>query len=155
MTTPYTLHRETIVEAPVSLVFDFFSKVENLERITPPWLHFRVLTPPPIEMTPGATIAYKLRMRGIPLRWLTGIERWDPPFEFVDVQLKGPYKLWRHTHRFAAAEGGTRMMDLVEYALPFGPVGRLVHRLQVARDIAAIFDYRAERIRATFGGAKA
>lgn len=109
-------------------------------------MQFRILTPLPIAMKQGATIAYALRVRGIPIRWLTEIERWNPPYEFVDVQAKGPYRLWRHTHRFSELEGGTSIVDHVDYALPFGALGRLVHRLQVARDLARIFDYRAQRV---------
>jgi len=142
--TNYTLHRELWVPRPCPAVFEFFSRPENLERITPPWMRFRILTPPPIAMREGAAIAYALRVHGIPLRWLTEIERWNPPHEFIDVQAKGPYRLWRHTHRFSEVEGGTCIVDRVEYALPFGPLGRLVHRLQVARDLGRIFDYRAQ-----------
>lgn len=130
------------------VVFDFFSRAENLEQITPPWMHFRILTRPPIVMKPGATIAYSLRVRRIPLRWLTEIERWNPPHEFIDIQAKGPYRLWRHTHQFSEVEGGTVIADTVDYALPFGLLGRLVHRLRVARDLGEIFDYRAQRVRA-------
>jgi len=139
----YTLHRELWVPHPLSTVFDFFSRVENLEQITPPWMHFRILTPPPIVMKPGATIAYSLRVRAIPLRWLTQIERWNPPHEFIDIQAKGPYTVWRHTHRFSEVDGGTLITDSVEYALPFGLLGRLAHRFQVARDLSRIFDYRS------------
>jgi ligand-binding SRPBCC domain-containing protein len=145
---PYTLHRELWVPHPLPLVFNFFSQAENLEQITPPWMRFRIHTPLPIVMKPGATIAYALCVRGIPLRWLTEIERWNPPHEFVDVQARGPYKLWRHTHRFSEVEGGTLIADTVEYALPFGLLGRLVHRLQVARDLSRIFDYRARQVQA-------
>jgi ligand-binding SRPBCC domain-containing protein len=142
----YSLQRELWVPHSLASVFDFFSRAENLERITPPWMRFRIVTPTPIAMKQGATIAYALRVRGIPLRWLTEIERWNPPHEFVDVQAKGPYKVWRHTHRFSAVAGGTLIEDSVEYALPFGPLGRLVHRLQIARDLSQIFDYRAQRV---------
>lgn len=148
--TIYTLQREIFVRRPLAEVFEFFSRAENLERITPPWMHFRILTPPPIQMREGATIAYALRVRGIPLGWLTEIERWNPPYEFVDVQVKGPYKLWQHTHRFLAVEGGTSIVDRVRYALPFGLLGRLVHRFQVARDIGQIFDYRARQVQSLF-----
>jgi ligand-binding SRPBCC domain-containing protein len=79
-------------------VFDFFSRAENLEQITPPWMRFRILTPATVEMKQGATISYSLRVRRVPLRWLREIESWNPPFEFIDVQAKGPYKFWRHTH---------------------------------------------------------
>ncbi len=143
-----TLRCELWVPNPLSEVFEFFSRAENLERITPPWMQFRILTPLPVTMKQGATIAYALRVRGIPMRWLTEIERWNPPFEFVDVQAKGPYKLWRHTHRFSEVRGGTLIEDVVEYALPFGWIGRLVHRLQVRRDLAQIFDYRTQRVQA-------
>ena len=148
--TTYTLHRELWVPHPLPKVFDFFSRAENLERITPPWMRFRILTPPPIAMKQGATIAYALRVRGIPIRWLTEIERWNPPHEFVDFQAKGPYKYWRHTHRFSEVNGGTSIVDIVHYALPFGLLGRLVHWLQVARDVAQIFDYRARRVESLF-----
>jgi ligand-binding SRPBCC domain-containing protein len=146
--TVYSFRRELWVARPVAEVFEFFSKAENLERLTPPWLKLQILTPTPVKMERGATIEYALRVRGIPIRWLTQIEQWNPPFEFVDIQLKGPYKLWRHTHRFSEIAGGTKIEDTVEYALPFGILGRIVNRLLVARDINKIFDYRAEQVRA-------
>ena len=145
---PYTLHRELWVPHPLPAVFDFFSRVENLEQLTPPWMRFRIVSPLPIAMKPGAIIAYSLRVRGIPLRWLTEIERWNPPHEFIDIQLKGPYTLWRHTHRFSEVEGGTLIADTVAYDLPLGLLGRLVHRFQVARDLRQIFDYRARQVQA-------
>lgn len=146
----YTLQRELWVPHPLAEVFDFFKRAENLERITPPWMRFRILTPSPIPMKPGTTIAYALRVRGIPLRWMAEIERWNPPYEFVDAQAKGPYKLWHHTHRFSEVEGGTSIVDIVQYALPFGPLGRLAHWLQVARDLEQIFDYRARQVQWLF-----
>jgi len=147
----YTVQREITVPKPLPVVFDFFSKAENLEALTPPWLRFRILTPQPITMRPGATIAYQLRVRGIPVRWLTEIELWRPPYEFVDVQIRGPYKLWRHTHRFREVEGGTSISDIVDYALPFGVLGRLLHRVQVAKDLSNIFDYREQQVRNLLG----
>jgi ligand-binding SRPBCC domain-containing protein len=144
--TVYKLRREMWVPQPLPAVFEFFSRADNLERITPPWMQFRILTPGPIDMKEGAIIAYALRVRGIPLRWLTQIERWNPPLEFIDVQAKGPYKLWRHTHRFSELQGGTSIVDVVDYALPFGVLGRLVHRIQVAPDLSHIFDFRAQRV---------
>ena len=148
----YKLHRESFVPRPLDEVFDFFSKPENLEKITPPWLNFRILTGSGAAIDAGVTIAYQLRVHGIPLKWLTEIERWNPPFEFIDVQLRGPYKLWRHAHRFMAVNGGTRIEDTVEYTLPFGWMGRLVHKMQVARDIENIFDYREQRVRELLHG---
>jgi ligand-binding SRPBCC domain-containing protein len=148
--TTYTLQREQLVRNPLPEVFEFFGRAENLERITPPWMHFRILTPPPIVMKQGTTIEYKLRVRGIPLRWLTKIERWNPPYSFIDVQAKGPYTLWHHTHLFAEVERGTSIVDIVRYALPFGVLGRLVHWAQVARDLEQIFDYRARQVELLF-----
>ena len=147
----YELERSQWVPKSVPDAFDFFSRAENLERITPAFLRFRIVTPQPVEMRQGATIAYKLRVRGVGLKWLTEIERWNPPFELNDVQTKGPYKLWRHTHRFRQVDGGTLITDHVQYALPFGVVGQIVHRVQVRRDLAMIFDYRAERVRELLG----
>jgi len=146
-----TLRRIQRLRQPLDSVFDFFARAENLEQITPPWLRFRILTPLPVEMKRGATIEYSLRVRGIRFGWLTEIEEWSPPHELVDVQVRGPYKLWRHTHRFSEVPGGSLVEDVVEYELPFGLVGRLLHRVQVARDLSRIFDYRAERIRALLG----
>jgi ligand-binding SRPBCC domain-containing protein len=143
--TVHTLTRRTFLPQSIERIFDFFSRAENLEEITPPLLRFRILTPPPIVMREGALIEYSLRMRGIPMRWLTRIDEWNPPHHFVDSQLRGPYRLWRHTHRFVAVEGGTEMTDNVDYALPFGPLGEIVHPL-VARDLRFIFDHRTERI---------
>jgi ligand-binding SRPBCC domain-containing protein len=148
--TLFNIHRQLWVPHSRPSVFDFFSRAENLEQITPPWMRLRILTRAPIEMKQGATISYSLRVRGIPLRWLTEIESWNPPFEFIDVQAKGPYKFWRHRHRFSETEGGTSIVDMVAYALPLGPLGRLVHRLQVARDLSRIFEYRARRVQALF-----
>lgn len=146
----YTLHRETWIPAPLPQVFDFFSRAENLAALTPPWLGFRILTPPPIQMQQGARIAYKLRVHGLPIRWVTQIEQWNPPHAFIDVQLKGPYKLWRHTHRFVVIENGTLMADMVEIALPFGLIGSIAWRLRVRNDVKRIFDYRANAIRQHF-----
>ncbi len=129
---------------PPPLVFEFFAKAENLGEITPPWLHFHLLHPTTIGE--GTLLEYALRIRGVPVRWVSRIENWNPPHSFVDVQVKGPYRFWRHTHRFEDRNGGTQIIDTVEYAMPFGPIGRLVHMLQVARDLRKIFDYRTERV---------
>ncbi len=142
----YKLRREQWIPRPLPEVFEFFSRPENLKKITPPWMKFRIVTPRPIRIEPGARIAYTLRVWGIPLKWLTEIERWNPPFEFIHVQAKGPYRLRRHTHRFFVHESGTTIMDDVEYGLPFGLFGRLAH-FQVARDVAEIFDYRERQVK--------
>ena len=91
-------------------------------------------------------IEYRLKLHGVPIRWLTRIEVWAPPRRFVDVQIRGPYRLWHHTHTFAPAEHGTLMRDTVRYALPFGPLGELARRAFVDRDLKRIFDHRHEEV---------
>jgi ligand-binding SRPBCC domain-containing protein len=106
-----------------------------------------MLTPDPIVMARGTLLRYRLRVRGIPVSWLTEIKEWDPPHRFVDEQLEGPYALWHHTHTFEPdGTGGTLMRDEVRYALPLGALGELAHRLLVRGDLERIFDYRAERV---------
>jgi ligand-binding SRPBCC domain-containing protein len=145
----HTLSREQRLPGSPDDVFAFFGDARNLEAITPPLLRFRVLTPEPIAMGAGALIRYRLRVHRVPVGWLTAIREWDPPHRFVDEQLRGPYALWHHTHTFEAIEGGaaTLMRDVVRYALPFGFIGEAARRSFVARDVEAIFDYRAARIR--------
>jgi ligand-binding SRPBCC domain-containing protein len=133
---------EQLVRRSRSEVFEFFSRAENLERITPPSLRFRILTPQPIEMRSGTLIDYELRLWGVPFRWRTLIESYEPESSFVDVQLKGPYRVWRHTHTFSDHTDGTLIRDRVEYELPFGVLGELPHRLFVRRQVEQIFRHR-------------
>lgn len=124
--------------------FAFFSDAFNLERITPPFLRFRILTPPPIQMEQGTLIEYRLRLFGAPIFWRTLIEHWVPEEFFVDTQIAGPYTLWRHTHTFEEISPGmTLMRDRVEYSIPFGALGTLAHAFFVKRLLNIIFDYRA------------
>jgi ligand-binding SRPBCC domain-containing protein len=141
----HILEREQRIAAPPAEVFPFFEDAYNLEAITPPFLGFRVVTPRPIEMGPGALIEYRLRLHGMPVRWTTRIEAFDPPHTFVDAQISGPYRLWHHTHVFEPdGRGGTIMRDRVRYALPFGPLGTVAHLAFVRRDLRRIFDFRQE-----------
>jgi ligand-binding SRPBCC domain-containing protein len=144
----HVLSREQRLPGSPEAIFPFFGDALNLEAITPPWLGFRVVTPEPIEMAPGALIEYRLRLHGVPIRWRTTIAVWDPPHRFVDVQLSGPYKLWHHTHDFEPAPDGqgTLMRDTVRYALPLGPLGEIAHRLLVKRDLERIFDFRQRAV---------
>ena len=146
----YVLEREVSLPVPRAQVFPFFADARNLERLTPPSLGFEILTPGAIQMGQGAIIDYRLRVSGIPVRWRTMIELWEPPFRFIDVQVQGPYALWRHTHTFDETPTGTTMRDRVEYALPFGPLGALVHRLVVARQLDHIFSFRGRVVRELF-----
>lgn len=153
MMTINTLTRQQLVPAPIGEVFGYFSRPENLAELTPPDLGFVIHTPPPVAMKQGALIDYTIRLLGIPVRWTTLITSCEPGRSFVDEQLKGPYSFWRHSHFFEEYPGGTLVRDEVQYALPFGPLGTLVHRLAVKRRLAAIFDYRASVIGRVFGNA--
>lgn len=133
---------------PRDRLFPFFADARNLERITPDWLRFSVVTPDPISMHPGALIDYRLSWRGVPIRWRTEIARWDPPVGFVDRQLRGPYRLWHHEHVFFERDGGTLISDRVRYR---APLAWLTHRLVVDRDVARIFDYRRRALLEIFG----
>ena len=148
----HVLEREQRLPQPPDQAFEFFSDAFNLERITPPLLKFKVTTPPPIEMHEGTLISYRLRIRRVPVKWLTRIEEWKPGERFVDRQLKGPYKLWHHTHTFESdGDGGTVMRDVVRYEMPLGPLGDLARKLLVERDLDEIFDYRYAEIERILG----
>ena len=136
---------------PQEEVFAFFAEAANLERITPPELHFRILTPQPISMQVGTLIDYRLRLFGVPLHWQAHVSHWQPPIGFVDEQLRGPYRAWRHAHRFHDGGGATIVEDVVRYVLPFGPLGDVFHplmRLQLER----IFRFRQSAVRSCLLG---
>src|SRR3954454_831402 len=148
----HTLRREQLLPGSPDEVFPFFADAGNLEAITPPWLAFAITTPRPIDMHVGTIIEYRLRLHGLPIRWLTQIEDWEPGVRFVDRQLRGPYALWHHTHDFAPAPGGgTLMRDTVRYALPFGFAGAIAHAAFVRRDLERIFDFRTAEIARRIG----
>jgi ligand-binding SRPBCC domain-containing protein len=145
----YVLEREQRLALGVAEAFAFYAEARNLEAITPPWLGFRVLTPGAIAMRAGTLIDYRLRLHGLPLRWRTRIAVWDPPHRFVDIQVRGPYALWEHTHTFTPlGEREVEIRDHVRYALPFGVLGRLAHTAFVRRDLDRIFDYRVHAVAA-------
>jgi hypothetical protein len=148
---PIIFRSDQFVPAPIHQVFEFFSQAENLQQLTPPWLHFCILSVDPKPVRKGTLIKYSLRWRIFPIRWTTEIIEWEPPYRFVDVQLKGPYKLWHHEHRFAPDGNGTRIIDEVQYLLPFGILGSIAHTLKVKKDVETIFAYRTEAVRKLFG----
>ncbi len=138
---------ELWVPRPREEVFEFFADAANLDAITPPWLRFHTVTPAPIEMGVGTVIDHRLRIRGFPLRWRSKITVWEPPKRFVDEQVRGPYRLWRHEHEFEEHNGGTVVRDRVQYAVLFDV---LVHELLVQRDVEKIFAYRTDCLRKRF-----
>lgn len=147
----HSLSIDLTVPAPLAEVFDFFADAGNLDELTPPWLSFSILTPLPIEMRRGVLLDYRIRLHGVPIPWQTEITAWEPPHRFVDEQRRGPYRLWRHEHRFESCPGGTRMRDLVEYAVPGWIFEPLIHHGFVRRDVTRIFEYRTERLKRRFG----
>ncbi len=140
----FTLSTEQLIEKPRDEVFSYFSDAHNLAEITPPRLKLVVLTPRPIEMEVGTLIDYRLKLRGIPIRWQSEITVWNPPHEFVDEQRKGPYRCWIHTHTFTETDEGTIVGEEVEYGV-LG--GQLVNKLLVRPDIEKIFGYRSDKLK--------
>ncbi|MGZ4842562.1 MAG: SRPBCC family protein [Candidatus Angelobacter sp.] len=147
----YTLAFAQQVPRQLPEVFAFFSRAENLEVLTPPWLNFKILEVTPQPLRQGTLINYSLRVHGIPLRWTSEIIEWEPPHRFVDLQLRGPYKLWRHEHRFEARDGGTLISDAITLALPVGILGQLAYKIKVRSDVQEIFAFREKKIRTLFG----
>ena len=143
----HRVHTSLWLRRPLSEVFPFFADARNLERITPPWLQFQVLASGAIEMREGVTIDYRLRLRGIPIRWTSRIAAWEPPYRFVDAQDRGPYRTWHHEHRFREDNGVTVAEDEVAYTVPGGS---LVNRFFVAPDLRRVFAYRCTRLREIF-----
>lgn len=146
----FELTRTQVLATSPSDVFEFFSDPWNLESITPAWLRF-CIREAPRELTQGSLLRYRLYLFRVPVDWMTEIAEWRPPRTFTDVQLSGPYTLWRHTHRFAPVAGGTEVYDHVRYRLPGGPAAPIARPL-VHRWLEAIFDYRACRLGEILGG---
>ena len=142
----HILRRELVIGRPREEIFPFFADAANLERITPPELGFNIITPQPITMGVGTLIDYTLSLRGIPVSWRTEISAWDPPNEFVDRQIKGPYSQWIHRHAFTEiGPGRTLMEDEVRYRLPLEPLGDLFHFL-IEGELERIFDFRQKKV---------
>jgi len=137
-----------------SELFRFFADPGNLARITPPAMHFDILTPRPIAMGVGVLIDYRVRVWGVGMRWRTLISSWDPPIEFVDTQVRGPYAEWVHRHRFIdLADAGTLLQDDVRFRLPLARLGAVAGPI-VRQQLRRIFEFRRHAIaRALVGGA--
>lgn len=143
----HELRSELWLPRTVAEIFPFFADAANLERLTPPWLNFRVLSPLPIPMGVGTLIDYRIVIHGVPFHWQSEITVWEPPHRFVDEQRRGPYRMWRHEHRFTERDGGTTIGDRVKYAVLLDPI---VHRWLVRPDIERIFDFRTGKMRELF-----
>jgi ligand-binding SRPBCC domain-containing protein len=141
------LEATQVLPHPRAIVFQFFADAYQLEAITPPWLRFVVLNPPPITMQAGVRIDYRLRLHGLPIRWQSVISAWEPPLRFVDEHLRGPYRRWHHEHRFEPVDGGTLCRDVVDYEVPGG---RFVDRFFVRRDLREIFRFRQQKLAELF-----
>jgi ligand-binding SRPBCC domain-containing protein len=147
-----TLHRKQRLPLSLRETFAFFERPENLALITPPWLGLRLLTPPPITMAPGLTLDYLVRIFGVSRPWRSLIKEYEPPHGFRDVQVVGPYRFWDHRHRFRPEPSGTLIEDLVVYDPPLGPLGALLDRLVIGRQLQQIFEYRRRRIEVLLTG---
>jgi ligand-binding SRPBCC domain-containing protein len=150
MNRAHKLVREQWVPQSIEEAFAFFSRPENLQEITPKWLDFSIDSISG-ELATGTLIRYKLRWHGLPMRWSSEIVNWDPPHRFIDNQINGPYALWHREHRLTPQNEGTLIRDEVAYALPLGPLGRLINALFVHKDVEGIFDYRKQRMRELLG----
>lgn len=146
----YTLKRSQMVGKDIEEVFDFFKRPENLSKLTPSFLDFKILTPSPIHMEKGRLIDYSIRLVGIRHRWTTLITEYDAPGRFVDEQIRGPYSFWHHTHIFEQCEEGTKITDEVRYAIGFGFFGRMANWLFVRRQLESIFKFREQVIKNYF-----
>lgn len=140
---------QTWLPYPPDEIWPFFCDPKNLERITPPWLNFQVVDSSG-PLGADTTIDYKLRFRGIPMRWRTLLLEWEPGKRFVDTSLKGAFKVWHHEHRFEPVDGGTLMTDTVHYCVPLGRLGRFFSGWMVDRDVRGIFAYREKVITEIF-----
>jgi ligand-binding SRPBCC domain-containing protein len=147
----HILIKETIIKKPLEEVFDFFSKAENLNLLTPPEMQFKIITPSPITIHQGKLIDYKIKVNGIPFKWQTEITVWQPPFRFVDKQKKGPYNTWIHEHLFEARGSSTYMRDTVQFKSPGWILEPIINKLFIEKKVRGIFEYREKVLLQLFG----
>jgi len=142
----YSFKTITIIESKIDNVFEFFCNAENLQKLTPPSLDFKIITKIPFKLKKGSIIDYRIKLYGVALKWKTEITNWDPPYRFEDSQLKGPYKIWKHSHIFNPIGNKTEMIDIVKYIPKGWPFTFLINNLFVKKEIEKIFYYRTQKI---------
>lgn len=150
----YVLKTEQVIPVSLEEAWDFFSSPLNLEKITPQEMNFVVTSNynEDTKMYPGMIITYKITpILGIKMNCMTEITHVREGEYFVDEQRFGPYALWHHQHHFKAVEGGVKMTDILNYAIPYGIIGRLSNRILVDKQIKKIFSYREKAIIELFG----
>tara|TARA_B100001750_G_C15001021_1_gene347409 strand:- start:36 stop:503 length:468 start_codon:yes stop_codon:yes gene_type:complete len=148
----YSLKYKQIIKKDINEVFTFFSNPENLKKITPQKLDFKILTPKPIKMKEGQLIDYTIKILGKKIRWRTIITDYNPPKMFIDQQLLGPYSMWHHRHEFNIVDNGVEIIDKIDYVVPYGILGRIVNFCFIKSDLDRIFHYRYEVINKYFNG---
>lgn len=146
----YNIEFSQFIPQPIDKVFAFFARPENLECITPKYLKFSIKTLSPIRMETGQIIDYTIKIKGFPISWSSLISSYDPPYSFIDEQIRGPYSKWHHTHTFTNVNGGTKIDDQIQYGIPFGLVGRIAHSIWIKKDLERIFDFRSKTIEKVF-----
>lgn len=147
----YTLKSKIILPVSMETCWNYFSDPKNLQKITPPDMHFNITSEPSDKMYPGQIITYRIKIFPmISVSWVTEITHVKDHEYFVDEQRFGPYKFWHHRHSFRETESGIEMTDLVHYAVPFGIIGRLAHKLIIKKKLKNIFDFRTARLKAEF-----
>ena len=146
----YEIRKTQFLNNSLDIVFNFFSRPENLKKITPEKLSFKIITPPPINMGKGTIIDYTIKLFKFPIHWRTIITTYEPPHLFVDQQLKGPYKFWHHSHTFESKNGGVEIIDRVQYIVPLGWIGQILNYFWIAPDLEKIFEYRKNVIHKYF-----
>ena len=146
----YTFYKEQFVPSDLDTVFEFFSRPENLEKITPSSMGFNIITPTPIDMKEGTIIDYTVKIKGVPMRWRTMITSYKKNEYFVDEQLKGPYSYWHHKHTFKEVEGGVLIIDEITYALPIQAFRLIVHPVLIKPQLNQIFNFRFQTIKDKF-----
>jgi ligand-binding SRPBCC domain-containing protein len=126
-------------------VFAFFADPRNLVQLMPPSLRLRIVTPT-TTLAAGVVLDLRVAWLGIPVPWRVYIREYDPPYRFVDVQVRGPWARWENRHLFLEEDGGTWVEDRLTYRPPLGPLGRLAHSLALERQLRALWAYRQRRL---------